>query len=424
VRVTIERSEIDGSVEAPSSKSMTHRAVICSALAQGRSQVTHPLVSDDTDATLRVVQAIGAGVEATKESWIIEGGELNSPSRDLDCGDSGTTLRLMTAVCALLDGTSILKGGPSLSTRPVKPLLDALRQLGVTCESRGGNPPVKVHGKGKIIGDAVSIRGDISSQFVSALLLIAPHTQNGLRVKVTTRLESAPYVGMTIDAQRAFGVQVEESEAYRELQVARQAYNPTDYAVEGDWSSGAFILAAGALAGEASVENLLPDSRQADAAIVNVLGEMGAKPIFQCERVGVNYMEMNGIEWDLTDCPDLFPVVAALCSAAEGESRLRGLRRLRLKESDRIASMVEGLRRMGIKTETSENSMIIQGGAPEGATIDPHGDHRIAMAFGVLGLAASGETTIEDAECVSKSYPGFWGDLEDIGGRVRRKNDE
>ena len=420
MRATVERSEIDGKIMAPSSKSMTHRAVVCSALAQGRSQVEHPLSADDTEATLRVVQALGVGVERLKGSWIIEGGELNPPAEDLDCGESGTTLRLMTAVCALAEGPSVLKGGLSLSGRPVEPLLDALRKLGVECESQGGNPPVKVHGKGGIKGGEVSIRGDISSQFVSALLLIAPFARERLRVKVTTRLESAPYVVMTLDAMRAFGVQAEASEGYREFTVKRQAYTPTTFAVEGDWSSGAYMLAAGALAGKVSVENLHRGSRQADAAIVGILGAMGAESIFRGQGISVEDTELKGIEWDLADSPDLFPVVAALCSAAKGESRLRGIKRLRLKESDRIASMVEGLTRMGVKTESSDETMTIHGGVPEGAVIDPHDDHRIAMAFGVLGLAARGETTIKDAECVSKSYPDFWEDLETLGARIGR----
>jgi 3-phosphoshikimate 1-carboxyvinyltransferase len=420
VRVTVERSEIQGRVAAPSSKSMTHRAVICSALAQGRSRVEHPLSADDTEATLRVVQALGVGVEKLKGSWIIEGGELSPSKEALDCGESGTTLRLMTAVCALVEGPSVLKGGPSLSGRPVESLLDAMRQLGVDCDSRGGNPPVKIQGKGGFKGCEASIRGDISSQFVSALLLIAPFAREELRVKVTTRLESAPYVGMTLDAMRGFGVQAEASEGYREITVKRQAYAPTTFAVEGDWSSGAYMLAAGALAGKVSVENLHSGSRQADAAIAEILGEMGAEPQFRGERVSVECAELRGIDWDLADSPDLFPVVAALCSAAKGESSLRGIKRLRLKESDRIASMVEGLSRMGVKTESSDEMLIIHGGAPEGAVIDPHDDHRIAMAFGVLGLAARGGTTIKDAECVSKSYPDFWGDLEALGARIGR----
>ncbi len=420
MRVTIERSEIHGRITAPSSKSMTHRAVICSALAQGRSRVEHPLSADDTEATLRVVQALGVGVERQKETWIIEGGPLNPPTEPLDCGESGTTLRLMTAVCALVEGPSVLKGGASLSGRPVEPLLDALRKLGVECESHGGNPPVKVHGKGGFEGGEVSIRGDISSQFVSALLLISPFAREQLRVKVTTRLESAPYIGMTLDAMRAFEVQAEASEGYGEFTVKRQAYTPTTFAVEGDWSSGAYMLAAGALAGKVSVENLHPRSKQADAAIARVLGEMGVEPQFRGQVASVECAELKGIDWDLTDSPDLFPVVAALCSAAKGESRLRGIKRLRLKESDRIASMVEGLSRMGVKTESSDETMIIHGGAPEGAVIDPHDDHRIAMAFGVLGLAARGETTIKDAGCVSKSYPDFWEDLETLGAQIGR----
>jgi 3-phosphoshikimate 1-carboxyvinyltransferase len=385
--------------------------------------VERPLHADDTEATLRVLQTLGVSVEKLKGSWIIEGGDLNPPMEAIDCGESGTTLRLMTAVCALVNGPSFLKGGPSLSGRPMEPLLDALRQLGVDCESRGGNPPVKVHGKGGVEGGEVSIRGDISSQFVSALLLIAPFAREHLRVKVTTRLESAPYVRMTLDAMRAFGVQAEASEGYKEITVKRKAYTPTTFAVEGDWSSGASILAAGVLVGKVSVENLHPGSRQADAAIAEILGEMGAEPKFHEQGVSVEWSELRGIDWDLSDSPDLFPVVASLCSAAKGESSLRGLKRLRLKESDRIASMVEGLSRMGVKTESSEETMTIHGGAPEGAVIDPHDDHRIAMAFGVLGLAARGETTIENAGCVSKSYPDFWEDLETLGAQIGRRND-
>jgi 3-phosphoshikimate 1-carboxyvinyltransferase len=180
------------------------------------------------------------------------------------------------------------------------------------------------------------------------------------------------------------------------------------------------MLAAGALAGKVSVENLHLGSKQADAAIARVLGEMGVEPQFRGQGVSVERAELRGIDWDLTDSPDLFPVVTALCSTANGESRLRGIKRLRLKESDRITSMVEGLSRMGVKTESSDKIMIIHGGAPEGAVIDTHDDHRIAMAFGVLGLAARGETTIKDAECVSKSYPDFWEDLEILGVKIGR----
>jgi 3-phosphoshikimate 1-carboxyvinyltransferase len=423
VRVTVERSEIDGRIAAPSSKSMTHRAVICSTFAKGRSRVDRPLSADDTESTNRVIQALGVSVEKLKGSWVIEGGAINPPREALDCGESGTTLRLMTAVCALAEGPSILKGGPSLSSRPMEPLLDALRQLGVECESRGGNPPVMVNGKGGIEGGEVSIRGDISSQFVSALLLIAPFAREQLQVKVTTRLESAPYVGMTLDVMRAFGVHAESSEGYREFTVKPQAYKPTTFPVEGDWSSGAYMLAAGVLTGKVSVENLHVGSRQADEAIIEILREMGTEPKFHGHGVGVECAELREIDWDLTDCPDLFPIVAALCSTAGGESRLLGIKRLRLKESDRIASMVEGLSRMGIKTDSTDETMTIHGGVPEGAVIDPNDDHRIAMAFGVLGLAARGETMINDAECVSKSYPGFWGDLEALGARIGRKKD-
>ncbi len=380
----------------------------------------YPLSADDTEATIRAVQALGAGVKRQKESWFITGGELNPPTEALDCGESGTTLRLMTAVCALLNAEIILKGGPSLSGRPVEPLLDALRQLDIFCQSHGGNPPVKVHGKGGFDGSEVTIKGDISSQFVSALLLIAPFAREQLRVKVTTRLESAPYVGMTLDSMEAFGAHAEVSKGYREITVRRQVYTPTTFAVEGDWSSGAYMLAAGALAGRVSVENLRQGSRQPDSTITKILGEMGAELQFHEHEITIKCAELKGIDWDLTDSPDLFPIVAVLCSVARGKSKLEGLRRLRFKESDRITSMMEGLNRMGVKTETSDEAVTINGGSPQGAAINPYNDHRIAMSFGVLGLVAGGETTIKNAECVSKSYPDFWDDLKVLGARIGR----
>ncbi len=418
MKVVIRESRVAGRVSAPPSKSVTHRALVCSSLAPGESLIRSPLRSEDTTATLRVLQQLGAGCSDESDPWEVRGGRLREPVSELCCGESGTTLRFATALCSLVDGECNLMGGPSLSKRPVEPLIDALRQLGVECESLSGYPPVKVNGTGRISGGDVEIRGDVSSQFVSALLLVAPLGDGCVRVKTTTPLESKPYVKMTVDTQRVFGVVVETSDDMREYRVEGQAYSPADVTVEGDWSSAAYLLAAGALSGEVSVDNLNPDSVQADRAILDVLKAMGVKVEVRKSSCFVERAELEAIEVDLSDSPDIFPVTASLCAAASGRSVLRGLGRLRFKESDRVAAMTEGLREMGIKVRRVDESLMIEGGKPLGGTIDPHQDHRIAMALSVLGLVAGGETTVLDADCVSKSYPMFWDDFTMIGAEI------
>jgi 3-phosphoshikimate 1-carboxyvinyltransferase len=345
---------VRGTVSAPPSKSMTHRALICSALAHGVSRIRHPLVSDDTEATASVLRKLGVDISVEDDLWKVRGGELRSPSLELFCGESGTTLRFMSAVCSIVDGECLLTGGPSLSGRPVEPLMEALRQLGVDCESSDGSPPVVVRGRGAIRSGSVRIRGDISSQFVSALLLVAPLGDGETDIRVTTPLESKPYVAMTIDAQRAFGVTVNTSEDMREFKVDSQSYKSIDFRVDGDWSSAAFMLASGALAGEVTVGGLNRQSRQADMEIINILGAMGAKLSWSGDSVTVRKTELQGIDWDLSDSPDLFPIVTCLGAAASGGSVLRGLGRLRFKESDRIEAMMDNLIRMGVTVRQKE----------------------------------------------------------------------
>jgi 3-phosphoshikimate 1-carboxyvinyltransferase len=416
LNVTVKPSTVSGRVTAPPSKSMTHRALTLAALARGRSTIRNPLTADDTEATARVLGDLGVEVTRGGE-WRVDGGELHAPTCDLHCGESGTTLRFMSAICALVDGDCRLTGGPSLSSRPIGPLLDALTHLGVASESRGGLPPVTINGNGHIKGGEARLPGDVSSQFVSALLTVAPLAQSPVKITLTTRLESKPYVAMTLDAMRLFGVEAEHSREITRLAAPLKPYRATTVTVEGDWSSAAYPLAAGALAGDATVKELNTESTQADRAILHLLAEMGAETTRRGDAVTAQLSRLRGIEADLSDCPDLFPIVSALCAAAEGESRLTGLTRLRLKESDRVAAMAEGLTRMGAEVSYDADTATIRGGALHGATIDPWGDHRIAMSLAVLALRA-GETKITDAGCVSKSYPGFWRDLASIGGSV------
>jgi len=422
VKVEVRKSEVEGRVATPPSKSYTHRALVCAALARGTSRITSPLRSEDTEATYAILAELGVPLSRGPGLWEVEGGELRRPGPELFCGESATTLRFLTAVCALVNGECRLTCGPSLARRPVAPLLDGLRQLGVDCRSAGGFPPVVVRGGG-IRGGEAAIPGDVSSQFVSALLLVSPLADGPVSLRLTAPLESRPYVSMTLEAQRRFGVEVHASNDMSAFHVEGQSYRPAEFTVEGDWSSAAYLLSAGALAGRVTVEGLNPQSLQADASIITVLREMGARPTLRGGTVSVDRSSLGCVEFDVSDCPDLFPVAASLCAAAEGRSVLRGVRRLKYKESDRVAAMVEGLRRMGIEASPRGDGVAIDGGAPRGRTVDPRRDHRIAMAFGVLGLAAEGATTILDAGCVSKSYPGFWDAMERLGAGLRRFDD-
>lgn len=419
MKLTIKPSAVSGSITAPPSKSMTHRALVLAALAPARSRIRNPLKAYDTEVTASVLKKLGINMVRGND-WMVEGGNLQAPIEVLHCGESGTTLRFMSAVCALVDGDCQMTAEPSLLSRPLSPLLDALRQVGVLIEASGGLAPIKIMGTGRINGGEARLPGDISSQFVSALLTVAPLADARMNITLTTKLESRPYVAMTMDVMRVFGVEAEVSPDMMRLTAPLKPYRAATCVVEGDWSSASYSLAAGAIAGEVTVYGLNPFSSQADKALLPLLVEMGAETSISGDAVKVSASCLRGIEADLSDCPDLFPVVCSLCAAAEGRSRLTGLGRLRLKESDRIAAMVEGLTRMGAEIRCGMDSVTITGGSLHGAEIDPWGDHRIAMSLAVLSLKVRGETTITNTGCVSKSYPGFWDDLKSIGGRLRR----
>ena len=408
-------AEPRGTVQAPPSKSVTHRHLILGALSEGTSTIRRPLICDDTEATIKSLARLGADIQRAGDVIRIAPGGGSLPRKDLDCRESGTTLRLLTPVCGTLRGPTTLTGAPSLNRRPVGPLLDALKQLQVETESRGGYPPVTVHGEGHIPGGSATVRGDVSSQFVSALLLVAPLTDRDTEVRVTTPLESKPYVRMTMDAMRLHGVEANASKDMDCFTAPLGGYKPADVDVEGDWSSAAYLLAAGALGGDVAVNNLNQNSSQADKAILGVLRDMGAELHLRSDGARSVKSSLSATCLDLSDCPDLFPAVAALAAAADGVSSLSGLKRLRVKESDRLQAMMQGLRQMGADLRLEGERLRIRGGGLKGAEVDPHGDHRIAMAFATLAPAAEGVTVIRDAQCVSKSYPGFWEDMGRLG---------
>ncbi len=416
MKVTIDKGAIGGKITAPPSKSYTIRGLMCAALAHGQSEIIHPLYADDTDAAVRVLGDIGVRVERTEGLWRIDGGDLRQPEADLYCGDSAATLRFMTAICSVVPGKCRLTAGASLAKRPVEPLVKALQRLGVDCSSNNGVAPVVVNG-GRLKGGDTELPGDVSSQFVSALLLVSPLAEEGMRIRLTTPLESKPYVAMTLDCMAKFGVKVEFSQEMDDFYTVKQTYRPTRYEVEGDWSSASYFLALGAVSDGVEIENLNPVSLQSDRAMLEFLKQMGADVNVSPNEVRVKGSKLKALRADLSDCIDLLPTLAVLAAMAEGTSELEGIGRARIKESNRVLAVREGLERMGVKVAEEKDRMLITGSSLRSAVIDSHDDHRIAMAFSILGTLV-GNTTINGAECVKKTFPEFWDILRNIGGRL------
>ncbi len=298
MRVSIGRSDISGRVMAPSSKSYTIRGLMCAALARGTSELVYPLLADDTEAAGEVLTAIGVSIARQETSWRVSGGNLRAPGSDLNCHESAATFRFMTAIAAAVPGVSRLTARPSLARRPIGPLVDALRQVGVDCRQDTAGGTMTVRGGG-LKGGVATLPGNISSQYVSALLLIAPLTENGLTVRLTTPLESRPYVAMTIECLNQFGIAVNASADYRTFEVARQEYRPARYIVEGDWSSVSYLLALGAAAGTVAVDNLNPGSLQGDKVLLQWLQQMGARIRVSDNLVSVGRGKLKAIDADL-----------------------------------------------------------------------------------------------------------------------------
>jgi len=414
VLAVVKRSIIEGFFRVPPSKSITHRALVCAGLAKGRSIISSPLICDDTLATIEALRRLGVKIRLTGDKIVVDGGKLKPPKREIFCRSSGTTLRFMTALCSLVGDECRLTGNKSLMGRPMEPLLEALRQLGVECRIEG----LTISVRGKPRGGEVNVRGDISSQFISALLLISPQIERETVISSQTKIHSQPYISLTMDVQSKFGAEVKRvGEA--SFKVLPRQYTPATFEVEGDWSSASYILTAAALAGKVVVEGLNPGSLQADMVIVNLLEEMGATVKREGESMTVVKSPLKPIEFDVSDCPDLFPALSILCSQADGSSLITGIERLVLKESNRVEAMETCLKKMKIKVEREKDAIRIVGSKAYGSKIYPYNDHRIAMACSILGLIAEGQTTIENAECVSKSFPEFWNVMKSLKADVK-----
>jgi 3-phosphoshikimate 1-carboxyvinyltransferase len=423
MNVVIKNSKIrDFTFDAPPSKSYTHRAYAIASLAQGISEIVNPLRAGDTDSTLNACRAFGAEVTEKGENVIIKGtgGSLKTPAHEIDVGNSGTTIRLFASIAAL-NGRVSLTGDESVQKRPMQPLLDALYQLGAPASSvRGdGCPPVDVLGGG-ILGGVSRIRGDVSSQFISSLLIASPYSRTPVTIDVTTPLKSRPYVAVTIDIMKGFGMEV-ENQGFKHFKMKKGAYHGRRYEIEGDYSSASYFLTLAAISGaKTSIGNLKRESVQGDLAILNILGRMGAKVRVDRDTVVVEGGRLSGIEVDLESTPDLLPTVTAIACAANGRTYIKNIEHARLKESDRVSACAKEFRKFGVKIIEGRDSLKIEGTSRlKGGKVNSHGDHRMVMALSILGTLADGETEIDHAEAVEISFPGFFDLLEKAGTRLK-----
>ena len=422
---------LHGTVKAPPSKAYTHRAIIAASLSNGESRILNPLFCDDTLATIDACRMLGAKINVERDSdeetlRVLGTPNPTTPTDVINCRNSGSTIRFVTPVCALAEGISILTGGRSLRKRPMGPLIEALRSLGVRCYSARGDgyPPIIVFGGG-IRGGRASIRGDISSQFISGLIFATPKAIKRTEIRLSSPLESKPYVEMTMDVVRRHGIEVLVQEDYSLLTVPpSQEYTPSDHLIEGDYSSASFLLAAAAITdSRIRVENLRSETLQGDRLIVDILREMNVHVDVERDYVEVRGVrgQLEGIEVNLRDNPDLVPVCAALAASAQGRTVITGVRRLRFKESDRLASISSEMTKLGAEVKVKDDRLEVVGGELHGAEINPHNDHRIAMACAVAALKAEGETKVCGVECINKSYPSFVRDMRLLGGDLTER---
>jgi len=422
MNVKISPGKVAGEISIPGSKSYSHRALICAALAEGKSSIANFLESDDTIATLKALGALGVGFEKKGSTIVVygNGGELAVKKNAIDCNLSGSTMRFITPIAAKAKGTVTITGKESLLRRPMKEMVDALKQLKVKLDSNEGRSPITVYGEGKVNGGRVRIEGNVSSQYISGLLFLSPLCEKGLEIEITTEIESRPYLEITLEVMEKFGIKVENNN-WKRLSVKKQKYTAQDYYVEPDYSSAAFMLAAGAIAGgEVALNNINLESRQGDKQILEILKKMNAEISIENERIIVKKSDLKGIAIDVKDTPDLVPICAVLGCFAWGTTEIINAGRAREKESDRLASISGELKKMGACIHEGKDGLVVEGSALHGARISHHDDHRIVMACSVAALGVEqGDTVIEGAEHCAKSYPGFFEDLKKLGASAK-----
>lgn len=411
----VKRSEIKGTIPAPPSKSVMLRATAAALLSNEVSLIRNPSYCQDSLAGLSIAESLGAEISKAGQLLRIKGsGALKNKS--INCQESGLCMRMFTPIAALYKEEIVLNGEGSLCLRPMGMMEKPLQTLGAFCRTQAGFAPVRV--KGPLKGGLIRLDSSLSSQFLSGLLMALPLCAEDSRIMVSN-LKSKPYVALTLSILKRFKVSVQEEKDFQFFEIkGSQNFRGTELCVEGDWSAASFLLVAAALCGRVQVTHLQMDSLQADKRILEALEIAGAKIEIKSDSILVEKNCLKAFDFDATDCPDLFPSLAVLACACHGRSRLAGVKRLKHKESDRGQTLLSELTKIGARIAICGNWMEIEGSQIKGGLIRSHHDHRIAMAAACAGLISEEGVSIEDWECVSKSYPHFFSDLESIGGRI------
>jgi 3-phosphoshikimate 1-carboxyvinyltransferase len=405
----------DVTLHVPGSKSITNRALLIAALASGTTTLRNVLFSEDTRYMIEALEKLGIPISKDEQDCmaVIEGreGRIENPGGPINVGNSGTCMRFLTTALVLGEGEFVLDGNERMRQRPIQDLIDGLHELGVEVESIEGNgcPPIRIDALG-LPGGITTIKGDVSSQYVSSALLSAPYARSPMTVAVAGKLVSRPYVTMTTRMMEEFGVEVRLAGEDRFEVPNDHPYAGREYFIESDYTGASYFMAAAALTGSRIELTHLPeDSLQGDAVFGYLLSQMGARVITTGTSVVVEGGEvLEGIEADMFDCSDLVPTVAVLGAFARGATRIRNVENIRVKESDRIIAVATELRKLGVSVEEYQDGLEVEGGCDlQGAEIDTYDDHRIAMAFSLAGLKTSG-ISINNPSCVSKTFPEYW----------------
>ncbi len=407
----------DSTVTVPGSKSYTHRFLITAALSDGICTIHNGLKSEDTFLTLGALRKMGIKIDVNDNRFVIYGrkGSFEPCEDSVYLGNSGTSMRLLTAVASLGQGIYTLTGTDRMGERPIQDLLDGLCQIGVNASAVNNNgcPPVKIEGR-EIEGGSIDLKCGISSQFLSALLLIAPYTKNGVEINVVEGPVSRPYIDITLEVMEDFGIKVMRN-GYDFFKVlGGQTYQKGSYAVEPDCSQAGYFWAAAAITGaQIKVNGITRKSHQGDLRFTQVLEAMGCKIFDKKDGITVAGGPLSGVTVDMADMPDMVPTLALVAAFAKGTTVIENVAHLKAKESDRLGSVVKELYKIGIEASCSDTGMIVKGGQPYGAEIDTYGDHRMAMSFALAGLCVPG-IKIKDERCVEKSFPDFWDVFEGL----------
>lgn len=414
-------SKMHGSVVIPPSKSVAHRAIIAASLAEGRSIITNIDLSSDIKATIQACRALGSRIDIEEGSpyntVIVDGGLGIDGSAEINCAESGSTLRFMIPIACAASGKKVFTGSGRLPERPIDVYYDIFNREGITySKPEGINLPLSI--KGKLNGGDYVIDGSVSSQYITGLLFALPLLKTNSTITIVNNFESKGYVDITLSVLKDFGIEIQTSENKFYIKGC-QEYRYRDYDVEGDFSQSAFFLVGGCISGDILIKGLREDSLQPDRAIVDILRRMGAYIEYTCDGLRAKKSKLKGIEVDVSQCPDLVPPIAVVAALAEGKTNITGAARLRIKESDRLTAVSTNLNNLGIRTELREDGMTICGGSIKGGSVDSFNDHRITMAFAVAALQADGEVIISGEESINKSYPKFFEDYEKAGGNIK-----